>query len=72
MKTYTFTVTIPNVPDSMDPEEVRDWLWNSLLHPYDAAYEASVRVEWDSTYIPANPDRENNGCMINKKGSPPS
>lgn len=66
-RTLHFMVTIPNIPDGMPDEEVRDWLWDSILHPYDAAYEASVKVEpipaLDQV-VAANPEREGNGCMI--------
>ncbi len=67
MRTLRFEVTIPNIPDGMADEEVRDWLWDSLLHPYDAAYEASVKVEPIPALdrvVAANPEREGNGCMI--------
>jgi hypothetical protein len=33
VKTLHFMVTVPNIPEGMEDEEVRDWLWDSLLHP---------------------------------------
>lgn len=51
MKTYTFTVTIPNVPDDWDWTRVQLWLYNQITHPYDAAYEGDVTVEPTPTRI---------------------
>lgn len=76
-KTLHFLVTIPDIPDGMSDEEVRDWLWNSILHPYDAAYEANVRVtpmpdshvSASAMIEAANPERDGNGCMIYGKDS---
>jgi hypothetical protein len=65
VKTLTFIVTIPNIPEGMKDEKVRSWLQGEISHPYDAAFEADVRVDWRSSYTPpANPEREGNGCMI--------
>jgi hypothetical protein len=73
VKTLHFMVTVPNIPEGMEDEEVRDWLWDSLLHPYDAAYEASVTVEpipaLDAV-VAANPERQNNGCMCHQVQCP--
>lgn len=65
MKTLKFEVTIPGIPESdqYSDEYVTSWLRQEIGHPYDAAYEADVRVKLLPTTENANPERENNGCM---------
>lgn len=71
-KEVTVSVTVPGIPSDWPPQEVADWVYNRLTHPLDSAYEAMVQVSVVSEKPHGTEPRENNGCMINKKGSPPS
>lgn len=62
-KILQFLVTVPEIPEDWTNETVRQWLLDEVGHPYDAAYEADVRVDFISTER-ANPERVGNGCMI--------
>lgn len=72
MREVRLFVKVPNVPDDWSDEDVRDWLRDSIDHPFDAAYEAFVEVSLAPHPIPpfgtlvANPDRVNNGTMAYK------
>lgn len=60
-------VTVPGIPEGMTDKTVLNWLKDEISHPWDAYYEASVKIEpipaLDQV-VAANPEREGNGCMI--------
>lgn len=44
MRTVRLNVEIPNIPDHMTDDDVREWLDDQIGHPYDSYFEAGVRV----------------------------
>ncbi len=62
-KTLQFIVTIPGIPEGMSNESVLSWLKDEISHPYDAYFEADVRVT-PIREIEDDKERAGNGCMI--------
>lgn len=64
MRTVRLIVEVPNIPDTLTDDVVREWLNDQIDHPYDAAFEAGVRVTLADRPVPlANPERIGNGTM---------
>lgn len=43
-RTVQLKVEVPYVPEGMSDDDIREWARDSLDHPYDAAYEAFIKV----------------------------
>lgn len=69
-KEVVVKVIVPGIPADWPPERVASWVYSSLGHPIDSAYEAFVRTEAvsETPHGSANPERVDNGCMIYKTG----
>lgn len=46
-KIMRFEVRIPDIPDWMPVSAVREQLEREITHPYDAAFDASIDVNFE-------------------------